>query len=399
MVEAFSEWERTDPATARHGEPLSTFLDRVDQPLFARVRILINEWLSHLPDEAAVDVVARLTSPLNHAFRAAFWELYVHELLRRCGNSVEIHPTLSGTLKVPDYRATMGDSSVIVEVTAVGDSDPGPDARLNRFYDELNKTDSPNFFLWVDIPEVAASTPALGAVRSDLEAWLAGLSPDAIHRAMSRDGIAAMPQRDWQLEGWHLSVGAYPKATSARGIPGVRPVGIYGGGGGAQTIDDKKPLLRRLRRKSSRYGSFDEPYVIAVSGSSFTTDETDIVDALFGTDIVTVASPASGGPPAVHPSPHADGLFVHGGKIGTTQVSAVLAVPYLEPWEVARKVPSLVHHPAPNHALTTECPYLRIGSADEDGQLVWTPPSRPIHELFDLPEEWPGPEPAFVDSP
>lgn len=398
MIEVFAGWERTDPSPARHREPLSTFLNRVDQPLFARVRVLINEWVSHLPDEVTVDLVARLTSPLDDAFRAAFWEVYVHEVLLRCGNTVEIHPALSGTLKAPDYRATKDGSSVIVEVTAVGDSDRGSDARRDRFYDELNKTDSPNFFLWVDLPEVAASTPALGPVRSELEAWLTGLDADAIHSRISRDSIAAMPRKEWELDGWRLSVGAYPKAASARGIAGIRPVGIYGGEGGAQMVDDKKPLLRRLRRKSSRYGQLDQPYVIAVSGSSFTTDDGDIVDALFGTDTVSVVFPTSGGPPEVRPSPRADCLFVDGGKISTRQVSAVLAVPYLEPWEVATKVPSLLHHPAPHHALAIECPYVWIGSIDSSGNLVWTPPTRPVHDLLDLADDWPGPEPAFLGS-
>ena len=45
-------------------------------------------------------------------------------------------------------------------------------------------------------------------------------------------------------------------------------------------IDDRKPLLRRLRTKLTRYGDdLGAPYVIALSGSTFTTDEIDLADS------------------------------------------------------------------------------------------------------------------------
>lgn len=397
MLKVFEEWDRTDPQPAHHGEPLSTFLDRVAQPLFERVRSLMNDWVSSLPDEAMADVVPRLRSPLAHVFRAAFWELYVHEALVRCGFDVSVHPVVDGTLKVPDFLAVRGDARFYVEATAAAASDAerSGDARRAQLHDEFNKTESPNFFLWLDIEAEGDANPSVKQARSDLEGWLESLEPDEVTKLIAGSGaVDAMPRFVWEGGGWALSIGAYPKSVSARGDLSLRPLGIYNGG--AEMIDDRTPLLRRMKRKSSRYGALDAPFVLAVSGFSFTTDEQDIVDALFGSEQVTFALPPGGQEPIVRPTRAPDGLWVRQGGAGATQVSAVLFVPYIEPWEVAAKVPVLIRHPAAALPLALDCPYLRIGSVDEAGRLTWRDPEQPIAELFELPGDWPGPEPPFI---
>jgi len=396
----FKNWQRTDPSPAHHGEPLSTFLDRVAQPLFERVRDLINLWIDALPDDAKQDLVARLRSPIDDAFRAAFWELYVHQALVRCGFDVAIHPTVEGTLKVPDFLATRADTRSYVEASAVGSSDASQsgDARRDRLYDELNKIDSPDFFLWLDLDAEGDTDVSLKELRRDLGKWLASLDPDDVLARIRESGSSqVMPRFGWSDEGWSLSVGAYPKSESARGEEGVRPLGIYGPGE-ARMIDDRAPLVRRMKRKSSRYGQLGAPFVLAISGSTFTTGEQDIVDALFGSEQITILTPTDGGEPILRPTRAQDGLWARAGGTGSTQVSAVLFVPYIEPWEVAVKVPVLVHHPMPDHPLELECPFLRIGTVNPSGRLLWRDPSQPINELFDLPGDWPGPEPAFVEG-
>lgn len=111
---------------------------------------------------------------------------------------------------------------------------------------------------------------------------------------------------------------------------------------------------------------------------------------------MTVALPPGGQEPIVRPTRAPDGLWVRQGGVGATQVSAVLFVPYIEPWEVAAKVPVLIHHPAAALPLALDCPYLRIGSVDHAGRLTWRDPEQPIAELFELAGDWPGPEPPFA---
>ncbi|MDQ1438293.1 MAG: hypothetical protein QOK43_1922 [Acidimicrobiaceae bacterium] len=396
MIEpVFSEWLRTDGRPAHHGEPLSGFLDRVDQMLFARVRALINEWVARLPDEAAADIAARLRSPLDDVFRSAFWELYVHELLVRCGFSIEIHPSVHATTKVPDFKAVRQGLELFVEATVASTAAEtrASDARTGVAYDELNKIDSPNYFLWVDIDSSGPAAPPLRQLRTEVELWLKTLDPDDVLASVVAAGTAdAMPRLRWAWNGWAFTIGAYPKSRSARGIAGIRPVGIYGSGE-AEIIDDRGPLLRRMRRKASRYGDLPLPYVIAVSGSTFTTNETDLVDALFGSDAVRVGY-ALDGTVRAQSARRPDGLWRRAGGVGAANVSAVLFVPYIEPWEVAKKAPLLVHHPGAARPLAIDCEFIWIGEV-RNGELEWRKPRRPICDLFSLSDNWPGPEGPF----
>ncbi len=394
----FAEWQRTDARPAHHGEPLSTFLDRVAQPLFARVRDLINDWVGELASDSQADVVARLRSPIDPVFRAAFWELYVYVLLRRCGFGVTVHPAVRDTAKVPDFEAVRDALRFYVEASAVGtpEDDQSTDARRGRVYDELNETRSPDFFLWVDINADGPTDVSMKPLRAELEAWLQTLDADQVLDEIASSGAAdRTPRLNWEQDGWRLSIGAYPKSPSARDTEEMRPVGIYGSAE-AQMIDDRAPLLRRMKRKANRYGALDAPFVLAISGSTFTTDEQDLISALFGSEQITVLTPNGGGDPIVRPSRADDGLWIRHGQPKHAQVSGVLFVPFIEPWEVAHKVPVLVRHPVADLPLDLECPHLRTCRVDDSGGLAWTGPSEPIHQLLGLPPDWPGPEDAFV---
>jgi hypothetical protein len=66
--------QRTDPAPKRAAESTYQFLDRVDDPVFARVRATFNEWVhrfASLQTEAATNhLVGHLRSKKEHQFYA-----------------------------------------------------------------------------------------------------------------------------------------------------------------------------------------------------------------------------------------------------------------------------------------------------------------------------------------
>ena len=77
--------ERTDPGHARYGEDSFSFLDRVDQRYWERIRNELESWFAGYPDEEKADLKARFRdkSPAQHF--AAWWELYLHRLFSRLG--------------------------------------------------------------------------------------------------------------------------------------------------------------------------------------------------------------------------------------------------------------------------------------------------------------------------
>ncbi len=122
----FDDKVRTDPEPGYARESTYAFLDRVDDPVFAAVRELLNAWVGRfasLHDDAAIsDLVGRLRSKEDIAFYAAFWELYLHELFVRLGFNIEVHPE-SGKDTRPDFRLTRDGREIYLE--AVMPNPPG----------------------------------------------------------------------------------------------------------------------------------------------------------------------------------------------------------------------------------------------------------------------------------
>lgn len=75
----FQERVRADPSYAGDEEPTWTFLDRVDDLGFDRVRRAINAWFARYPSTKAADLRGRLTSGDDVEFHSAWFELYLHE--------------------------------------------------------------------------------------------------------------------------------------------------------------------------------------------------------------------------------------------------------------------------------------------------------------------------------
>jgi hypothetical protein len=71
------------------------------------------------------------------------------------GYSVTCHPKLDGTNRRPDFLAEKDGHSIYFEARSASPSDVavGAAARLNAVYESLDKLDSPNFFLWIDVVE------------------------------------------------------------------------------------------------------------------------------------------------------------------------------------------------------------------------------------------------------
>ncbi len=81
----FDKGRRVDAAAVHRGESHFEFLNRVDTPFWQRVRDLLDPWVAHYSADNRPDLVERLRSKLGSQHLPAFWELYLHESLRRDG--------------------------------------------------------------------------------------------------------------------------------------------------------------------------------------------------------------------------------------------------------------------------------------------------------------------------
>jgi hypothetical protein len=97
-----------------HAEDSFSFLNRADGSVWRRIRDKLNDWYAALPDgDESVRRRFRKADPRQHY--AAWWELYMHALLRALGFDVTVHPDVPGTDGHPDFLAERGKESFYVE--------------------------------------------------------------------------------------------------------------------------------------------------------------------------------------------------------------------------------------------------------------------------------------------
>lgn len=69
-VTLFSPITRTDPSPSHYGEDSFSFLDRVDQKLWERIRVELERWFAEYPADEAADLKARFRQgPAQHSQR------------------------------------------------------------------------------------------------------------------------------------------------------------------------------------------------------------------------------------------------------------------------------------------------------------------------------------------
>lgn len=386
----FSAITRNDPSPASHGDSHAQFLDRVSGPYWDQVRDLIEDWFSRLCPDAQADVRGRLRSKDDRQSKGAFFELYLHECLLRMGYTVTCHPELEGTSRRPDFLAEKDGRSIYVEARSASSSDVavGKAARVNAVYESLDKLDSPNFFLWIDVVKQGEAPLRARPLRGRLETWLAELDPDE-HRLVAGKRRKELPGHVYEDAGWKIDFRAYAKSPDARGREGARPLGIFGGGE-AHWVQDEEGIRGALTAKGSAYGWLGAPFVVAVASSSLSLDDDDVLNALYGAEVVELRTFADGTEDTVM-ARKADGYWYRGDHWDHRGVSAVLVVKNLHPAFVGKQQHTIWEHPDPEFAVDGFTIWRR--SVVQDGGMTFVYPERSQADWFDLDEPWPVGEP------
>jgi hypothetical protein len=170
----FDDWERTDAEPMRHLETIIPFLDLVDRPYFARARALVNDWTDCYPASSRDRLITRLQSESTEQQLAAFWELYIHEVMRAAGWNTTVDPSVPGTNNVPDFLAVRGDHALYVEATSSNRSAErvADDNRLARLMDELAKLGPSEFRRGLGcVAKVRVEARGMGILIYRLSSW------------------------------------------------------------------------------------------------------------------------------------------------------------------------------------------------------------------------------------
>lgn len=383
----FDDAVRTNAAPATHEESSFAFLNRVAGSYWGHPRRLIEEWASHLPGDADyADIRARIRSGDNRQWNSAFLELYLHEMLLRTGHAVTLHPPLPSSARRPDFYAEKDGSGFFMEavVPAWSNKKDAAHARRNRFFDVVNRMESPNFILMIRSLNEGDSNPLAARLRTELRKWLAGLNPDAI------DDLNSAPRYRWVQGDWSAEFSALPKKKEARGRSDRerRAIGVYAHEP-ARSVDDAETIRRALASKDGEYGYLGRPFIIAVGLFIHDRDHWHSMNAFYGHETIEWSE----GTGETSASRSADGYWGAPGSSAHTNVSSVLLVNQLQPYHVQKAEVTLWHHPS---AAEPTPPSLRTpGQVVQvrDRHVTVTPTGIDSTALFGLSDPWPPGEP------
>lgn len=387
MSPLFDDGVRTDGSRRKYAEPTWQLLDRSAAPRVARVRELIDAWFAHLPPEAQRDLRGRLQSNEDDVFHAAFWELYLAEMLRRLDAGPEFHPLIEDSARRPDFLAT-GPSPFYLEATLAGPSraERAQTRRLSALYDVLNRAAIRDFFIDVDVDAIGSRPPPARALRQQIDTWLTQLDADRLIAAGVTFDAVDPHALTWRWEDWNVTFRPLPKSAEHRSDEDPL-IGMHSEGGGL--IDTTSALRKALREKGGRYGKLRHPLVVGVVVVDQFVDAEDVEHALFGSEAVRVfgQSDRLAGHQLVR---QRDGFWTGRSKPTYTRVSAALVALNLFPWSVASSWPTLWLNPwaSLDLAASFPCP---VASVDfSTGRLTHQEARIEPNEFFELPAGWPA---------
>lgn len=389
----FGEWQRTDRSYARPDESWFDFLDRVDDLVFDRVRRLIDEWYSELPPDKAANLRDNFVSGREEQVEAAFLELLLHAAFGRTPLELEVEPGREEG-RQPDFRCWPPDHEeheFFAEARLVGDrpSWRAREKRLKTAFEHVNRAAPQDFTLWVQITREGAATPGGAELRREIVPWLAGLDRAALRASLEADGARHLPRREITVRDWVFDIQVWPWSDEGltddtRRLVGIEPARTAFGA-------SKREFAKALKSKKARYAIQDRPYVIVIGNTHSFQSADDPMDTLYGDELVQIHVDEDDEPLVAGLARAPNGLFRPNRN---RRVSAVLHLPNMYPWSVAKLQPELWVNPFAHRELGVRIPW-----ADEisvvDGQLTRTPAAVPVHELFGLSSDWPGPERPF----
>ena len=156
--------KKIDAAPPRFAESLYVRMNRLPDEHLVACRADLEDWFTRYPLEEQPELVSRFRSRDDRDHLSAFFELYLHELLIQQGCTVEVHPGIGGTTKLPDFGVTdgAGNRFYLEAILATDESEEEYKGRAiaDQVYDYLNANlTNPDFFLGLTLHGVPKSLP------------------------------------------------------------------------------------------------------------------------------------------------------------------------------------------------------------------------------------------------
>lgn len=264
-------------------EGVYQYLATSNRPLCENVRIKLEEWLAQFPDEHSWEMSQRIKTS-KQEFDSELFELMLHELLKRQGLEIEIHPDLPDEVeKRPDFlvRDSEGNPLYIECILATGKSDAEVSAEnlVSAIFQKINeKLRTPCYFWSVNVLSQGPQAPKAGTIIYDVATWMKDLVFDDVVSEFEKSGFDTSHKFVWDNGTWRIEFVPIPKDPAKVDLP-HRPIGVVQGG--VQRRADDEAILAAADFKAKRYGDGARPLAIAINATHLMMDGLDFVDGLF----------------------------------------------------------------------------------------------------------------------
>jgi hypothetical protein len=375
----FDDIQRTNDNRAEPEESLYTFVNRAAGEEWQQVRDILSEWLAAYPVDDQRTLVSRFRRTDRRGFLGAFWELYLHELFRRLGFRIELHPEIVASTHRPDFRLQRDSAEIYVEAVTVFEpqAHSDDDARLAPLVEAVRSLSSPRFRVSVDARQIASTPLALTRLLRELESWLATLDTDSDTRPARERAFR------WQEDGWMLFFQPIPRDAGTTG-----ECDLTTGSARAKRADKYRSIRQQVTGKSRLYGQqFDAPFLIALTSYRPGHGPDAALRALFG-PAVTDPEMMRTGVIRRSRSRSSDGVWLTNKGVRHEDISAVLTTFDVMPWSITRSRSWLIANPWARHPLEIELPFNRFDVDAATGEIERIETGFEPRQHFGLPPEW-----------
>lgn len=259
-----------------------TYLDESSHSKAEYLRKLLNRFfetfnLNSTPEETK-EIYQRIKSN-NDEFHSAFFELMIHFILINQGYELEIHPTLDNCSKKPDFlvKHKNGENFYLELVTV---QDVSGCKHIEQVNDVFFQNQHDNFCVITEHNNGQMnSSPKVKDLRNKIFTWLDNLDPDT-ELLRDKNHLSSMK---WEHDDFSINIKAFPLSKDQR----AKGLCLFNGSiSPERIITTEQNLIKSLKKKATKYGSINIPFIIAVALSpreySFPLTKNIQLQTLFG---------------------------------------------------------------------------------------------------------------------
>lgn len=384
----FDTFTREDDRSLSDVDSLFDFFNRCSWPMIENVRCLFEEYLNRYPTVEKHEIITRLRSNDDTLFNSASFELLLHEVLLRNGCTLTPHPQLpNGSPKKPDFLVqTPEGEEFYLEARLIKDLRETSQEALNRkneVLDYLNQKPHKNYRIWLDEDGEPNGQPSSRKIKNKIHEWLDNLDADEILRVFQTT-IEELPILEFNVDGWNFKIRPIPlekkKRGSARTFIGSKGTGLF-------KLGVTEALREGIKKKSSRYGDLDKPYIIAINAIDVPRiGKFDEECALFGSEKIVLEETENGF--EQYNERADDGVFYLKYKPSHTRVSGVWIFRKFTFTDIVKSEYNLYFHPYAKDPLPKSLeiyPHVKVSSANK----IIRNSGVAIQEILAVSDSWP----------